>query len=328
MSKTAAIKTESRDEWLEARRSGIGGSDVPAILGLSPWKTPLDVYLDKIGESATDAVDDGPDTPIYWGNVLEDVVATEYARRTGHKIRRVNRQLVHPEIRIATANLDRMVVSTPAGPGVLECKTARAANDDWGEPGTDDVPDYYLAQVVHYLGVTGYRWADLAVLFLSDREFRIYHIERDDDLVSHLLESEQEWWREHVEARIPPAPMSVEDMKRLWPRDSGREVVSSRDIESACSELAGVKERLNVYEKRKGELEARIKGFMEDASVLVDPAGKPLATWKAAKDSTRTDWKAVASELGSIIGGEKYDAIVSAHTRTIPGSRRFLLKTK
>lgn len=308
------------ERQLAARRRGIGGSDVPAILGLSPWKTPLDVYLDKIGESDPGAVDDGPDTPIYWGNVLEDLVANEYAKRTGHKIRRVRRQLVHREIEIATANIDRLVVAHPDGPGVLECKTTRHISDDWGDAGTDEVPDYYAAQVVHYLGVTGYRWADLAVLFLADREFRVYHIERDDDLAHSLLITEQEWWMEHVEARVPPPPMTARDMARLWPRDSGSRVISTPEIESACAELAGVRCEIKRLEARKGQLETEIKRHMADASALVDPTGKTLATWKAPKPSRRTDWRALAEHLGA------RPEYIEKYTTEQPGSRRFLLK--
>jgi putative phage-type endonuclease len=328
MNTAQAIKTNSRDEWLAVRRRGIGGSDVGAILGVSPWKTPLDVYFDKIGESDPGAVDDGPDTPIYWGNVLEDLVAEEYAKRTGHKIRRVNRTLIHPEISIAIANLDRLVVSHPAGPGALECKTARAANDAWGDHGTDEVPDYYLAQVVHYLGVTGYKWADLAVLFLADREFRIYHIERDDDLIESILSTEQQWWRDHIEARVPPPPMSAEDMLRLWPRDNGKQVVASPDVEAACRELANLKAQLKESEKHKTELEESIKEHMADAAVLIDPTGKPLATWKAAKDSVRTDWKAIANAISEHVDNGLFGTVSAEHTSTVPGSRRFLLKTK
>ena len=317
-------------EQLEARRHGIGGSDVPAILGLSPWRTPLDVYLEKTGEGAPAPADDSPDTPIYWGNVLEDLVAREYSKRTGHKVRRVSRQLRHKEVRIATANIDRLVVATEDGPGVLECKTARVSTDDWGEPGTDEVPDYYLAQVVHYLAVTGHGWADLAVLFLAERRFAIYHIRRDDELVASILDTEQRWWREHVEARVPPPPMSAEDMARMWPKDNGSQVVATPSVEAACRELAAVKAGLKKLDEQKAALESEIKGAIGEASALVDPAGRPLATWKASKPSKRIDWPGVVETLAARYGIDEagVDEAVAENTIEMPGSRRFYLKVK
>lgn len=98
------IHNPSRDAWLAARRSGIGGSDIAAICGLSPYQTPYDVWLDKLGQG--EEVD--PNSPgIYWGTVLEDVVAREYAQRTGAKVQRVNTMMRHPEADFALAKINR-----------------------------------------------------------------------------------------------------------------------------------------------------------------------------------------------------------------------------
>jgi len=312
-------------EQIKQRRLGIGGSDVAAIMGLSPWTTPLDVYLEKLGES-TDMVDDSVDTPIYWGNVLEDVVANEYAARTGYKVQRRNEPRLHPSLSIARANLDRIVVSHPDGPGVLECKTAGRRSDDWGEPGTDEIPQYYLTQVVHYLAVTGYAWADLAVLFLGDRQFAVYHIRRDDELIQSILDIEKSWWRDHVEARVPPEPMSADDLLKRWPRDTAGEVVASPAVEQSVIDLRAVRAEEKVIADRRNELEFGIKTAMADASVLVAPSGKPLVTWKAAKDSTRTDWKGLANNLLEKLPPDERDSALAGFTFVSAGSRRFLLK--
>jgi len=307
------------EQQLEERRLGLGGSDIPAILGLSPWKTPLDVYYDKTGEADPLPVDDGPDTPIYWGNVLEDLVAEEYAKRTGNRIRRHNSAIVHQHIKIARANLDRIVIGGPNGPGVLEVKTARNA---WG----DEIPDYYLPQVVHYLAVTGYQWADVAVLFLADRKFRIYHVDRDDEICTALLSTEEKWWNDHVVARVPPEPMSVDDMARAWPIDSGREIIAPEDIASACYDLSQVREELKQLDEKKRLLELRIKKAMGDAATLISPDGSRLATWKSSKPTKRTDWKAVSTELAELVPENIYGNVATKHTKETAGSRRFLPK--
>jgi putative phage-type endonuclease len=136
---SAAINTAamSREDWLRERRRGIGGSEAAAILGLSPWATPLDVYLDKIGEG-----EDVEETEaMYFGTILEGVVADEFSRRTGLKVRRRNALLTHPDYPWMIANIDRMVV----GGGLLECKTCNAFN-----PWNGVVPEHYQIQVQHY----------------------------------------------------------------------------------------------------------------------------------------------------------------------------------
>ncbi|HFD16301.1 MAG TPA: hypothetical protein ENJ38_08365 [Rhodospirillales bacterium] len=260
------------------RTRGIGGSDAAAILGLSPWKTPLEVYLEKIGERQPQ-----PDTAAtYWGRVLEDVVAEEYARRTGARLRRVNRTLAHPRHPIILANLDREIVAHERGPGVLEVKTAARRSDDWGDEGTDEIPEHYLAQVQHYLGVTGRGWADVAVLFLGDRRFAVYHIRRDDELVEALFGEELRFWREHVEPRVPPEPRTIDDIRRRWPRhEAGKVLVAPPDVMEAAEQLAALRAELKALEAREKELLAAIQKAMGDAERLDAPDGRTLATWKA-----------------------------------------------
>ncbi len=296
------------------RTRGIGGSDAAAILGLSPWRTPLEVYLEKIGERQPQ-----PDTAAtYWGRVLEDVVAEEYARRTGAKLRRVNRTLAHPDHPVILANLDREIVAHERGPGVLEVKTAARRSDDWGEEGTDEIPEHYLAQVQHYLGVTGRRWADVAVLFLGERLFRIYRIHRDDELVGALFEEELRFWREHVEPRVPPEPRTLDDIRRRWPRhEPDRVLMAPPDIVEAAEQLAALRAELKALETREKELLAAIQKAMADAERLDAPDGRTLATWKAVA-SKRLDTKALR---------KAHPDIVREFERETE-SRRFLLKVR
>ena len=309
-------------EQLEERRAGIGGSDVPAILGLSPWKSPLDVFLEKTGQAPPQ-----PETAAtYWGSVLEDIVAQEYARRTGAKLRRVNRILTHPKVPVARAMIDREIVAHPEGPGVLECKTAGRRTDDWGEPGTDEVPPWYASQIIHYLAVTGRDWADLAVLFLSEREFAIYRVRRDEELIEHILAEEQRFWREHVEAGVPPPPRSLEDIRKLWPRDDGSEAVASPEVEAAIQRLRQIREESKRLREAEQEAKAVVQEAMGTAAVLVAPDGRRLATWKASRDTTVTDWRAVAEALKAAVPEAVWEQAVAEHTETRPGARRFLVK--
>ena len=159
------IKYHNRESWLRERRRGIGDrSDIGAILGLSRWRSPLDVYLDKIGEAEEQESSDA----MYWGTVLEGIVADEYARRTGKKVRKINAILACEGEPWRRASVDRLVIGERK---ILECKTAGAhMGHEWGPDGSDEVPDVYRAQVAWYQHVLDHddrrpgrpdRWAGL-----------------------------------------------------------------------------------------------------------------------------------------------------------------------
>lgn len=164
-------KSLSREDWLEVRKSGIGGSDAAAAVGLNPYMSPLELWLIKTRRDANLPRPDPQDTsePIYWGTLLEPIVAASYTKQTGNKVRRVNAVLQHPTIPFMLANVDREVVGC-RDVQLLECKTA-------GEFGArlwrDGVPEYVQLQVQHQLAVTGRHAADVAVLICGQRLERI-----------------------------------------------------------------------------------------------------------------------------------------------------------
>lgn len=298
------------EKQLEERRLGIGGSDAAAVLGLSKFKTPLDLYYDKIGEGS-DTINN-PDA-VHFGNVLEDIVAREYAARTGERVQRVNQPRIHHEYEFMRANLDRRVVGDRK---VLECKTANQyTTGDWGESGTDQVPDAYLVQVTHYMGVMDYPRADLAVL-IGGQDFRIYNFERDQELLEMLIEAEAEFWQ-RVQDRNPPPATTKGDISTYMAIDNGDSIVASSDIENACKLLKDVKGRLKELNATKNQLETMIKLEIGKNSVLTDLSGNPLATFKKARDSVRFDSKAFAAEEPDLFESYKMPTV---------GSRRFLLK--
>ena len=208
-----------RDEWLEFRRQGIGGSDAAAIIGMNPWKTAMDIWLEKTGEFTEE---DKPDNErMYWGRVLEDIVAREFMTRTGLKVRRRNAMLKHKEYPFMIANIDRLVVGAREG---LECKTTgQYSAEDWAM----GIPDYYMPQVQHYMAVTGYKAWHVAIL-IGGQEFRHYFTTRDNNFIRELIEAETEFWR-LVENRTPPpldgSKASSDLVKRLYPEaEKGKEV--------------------------------------------------------------------------------------------------------
>ncbi len=230
-----------RDEWLELRRQGLGGSDAAAILGLNPWKTAMDVWLEKTGEFSVDDAQDNE--KMYWGNMLEDIVAREFTTRTGLKVRRRNAILKHKQHPFMIANVDRLVVGQSAG---LECKTAGYYSADAWAMG---VPDYYMPQVQHYMAVTGFEAWYVAVL-IGGQEFRYYKVTRDDSFIRELIQAEIEFWR-LVETKTPPpldgTKASTELVKKLYPEaEKGKEV----DLPFEAFELIQQYEQACEEEKR------------------------------------------------------------------------------
>lgn len=210
-------------EQLEARRAGVGGSDMAAIMGMSPWKTAYEVYLEKRGEIVEEDI--GEKEVVIFGNLLEDVVAGEYARRNNVKVERRNDMFVHPKYPFMLANIDRKVVGVKKG---LECKTGdKYTTRNWGESGTDEVPEYYYIQCAHYMETLDYPEWDLATV-LGGNDYRDYHLERDKELGELLTESAIKFW-EGVTNGIPPeidfAHSSTEGvLKRMYAGTNGETI--------------------------------------------------------------------------------------------------------
>ena len=330
------MNAPDRAAWLAQRRTGIGGSDIAALLGLSPYKTQVELWMDKTGRAPVVEPDDAQAERMHWGNVLEDIVARHYASLHDAKIQRINTMLRHPSYPAAIANVDRAVVTIGSrarwdeGAGrllgadrVLEVKTAHAlaaGSADWGEPGTDEVPQHYWVQCQWYLAITGLPFADLAVLF-GGQKFAEYVMPADEGLHGDLLQRAQAWWQRHVIEDVPPQPNTEEDARALWrAHRPGVEAAVGADVAAAVDEYRAIKAQIG-NDKTEGTLEYRLKQCRDqicsafgDAEVITH-AGRKLATWKANKDSSKTDWKAVAAALVAP------PELVELHTTTTPGAR-------
>lgn len=212
-------------DQLQRRQQGIGGSDVAATLGLSPWKSPRELYEEKRG--GVEIVE--PSEPMRWGTLLEPVIRQEYAERTGRTVRVPTEALVHPTHAFMCANPDGL---TDDG-RVLEVKCARNAYG-WGEPGSDAIPQHYLLQVQHYLIVSALPVADVAVL-IGGCEYRQYEIPADPELQEMLIEGERAFW-EAVESGSPPdvdldSPRSLEIVRKLYQGTSGEILTATEHLE-------------------------------------------------------------------------------------------------
>jgi putative phage-type endonuclease len=205
-----------REAWLKERESGIGSSEAAAALGLSPWQSPLALYLRKIEPGGNPFE---PTEAMRWGLRLEPLIAQAYSEETGAALALTQpfvRSTAHP---FMFATLDAIREDGR----LVEIKTVGERQSmRWGSPGTDDIPDYYVVQVLHQLAVTGAPVADVAAL-ICGQALRIYTIERDDAAIQEIIEREGEFW-ERVQRRDPPEFDPDNDahlLPRLFPEQAG-----------------------------------------------------------------------------------------------------------
>ncbi|GKV70241.1 hypothetical protein NCCP2716_27390 [Sporosarcina sp. NCCP-2716] len=298
----------SREDWLQARKNGIGGSDVSAIAGLNKWKSPVGVYLDKIGASPEE---DTAGEAAYWGNVMEDIVAQEFTRRSELKVRRRNAILRHPEYPWMLANVDRLIVGKKEG---LECKTASEYLK--GEWEGEEIPAAYLLQIQHYMAVTGFQAWWIAVL-LGGNKFHFKRIERDEEMIQYLIEIERDFWKNHVEKEVPPvfdgSDASVDLLKALYPESKAEsEINLPGEAETLIEALDALKEELNATEDRKKEYENRLKDMLKDNETGL--VSHRIVTWKSHSQN-RLDTKRLKAERPDIY--EKFVKVSSVRKLTI-----------
>jgi putative phage-type endonuclease len=316
-------------DFHQERLTGLGGSDIGAILGMNRYRTPYQVWMEKTGRA--EAVESS--LPARWGIYAEEFVAREYSDRTGAKVQRYNAMLRHPEAPLI-GHVDRLVI--PEGAKVaawrkeirtdlgLECKTVSAyavgRDSEWGKAGTDEVPRSYLLQVATYQALTGCQHWDLAAL-IGNTDFRIYHFTRDAELEGYLLEEASRWWRDYVIADTPPPPSSELEARQRWPGHApGKVLEADPTLYTDLTMLARIKAEIRQAEQREKVMRDSIIPVLADAEI-VTWAGKELLSYRANKDTEKTDWKSLAQRLLPYVSEALRAQLLTEFTVTTPGAR-------
>ncbi|RVD77102.1 YqaJ viral recombinase family protein [Pseudomonas koreensis] len=307
-----------REDWLAVRKKGIGSSDAAAAVGLNPYKSQLELWLEKTGrDSSLPKLDpNDEESPAYWGNILEPIVATHYTKRSGHRVRRINAVLQHsdPKLPWMLANIDREVIGTE-DVQILECKTAGINGARLWREG---VPEYVQLQVMHQLAVTGKQAADVAVL-LGGQHLEIHRIERDESMIARLIDLERLFWDYVVSDTPPPADgtASAEAALRcLYPEDNGQTLDFSQHTELASTylELKSVRQSIAQQETREAQLKQVLQQAMGAATRVEFTEG--YISWKRSKDSTMLD-------VEQMLKDKPY--LQARYPKIKIGSRRFLI---
>ena len=198
MTANVLVSTENLpyEEWLEYRRTGIGGSDAAVVCGISRYKSPVELWMEKTGQLPSQEAGEAA----YWGNLLESLVREEFTKRTGISVTKPSALYQSEEHPFMLANVDGLCEDPAHGPCIFEAKTASAYKaGEW----EDSIPDEYMIQIQHYMAVTGYQGAYIAVL-IGGNAFRWKFVGRDEELIAMLISLEDDFWR-HVQNGTPPA---------------------------------------------------------------------------------------------------------------------------
>lgn len=263
-----------------ARRKGIGGSDLAKILGLDPFGgQAIDVFYEKLPELASEhgyvakEVDETMDQ-IILGNHLEHGIALAYQQKTGRKVRKSHKHHTHKKFPFIMGNVDRLIVGERRG---LEIKhVGYRMAPKWGTAGTDEVAEYYLPQVHHYLLVLDYPVWDVAAA-IGGCELRTYEIERDKEWDEMIIDACNEFWG-YVERREPPPinaelPLALESIKRVYPGTNGETIYLDDQIQAWKDVMEDAKSRAKEYAAVADKAKAHIQAEMGEAAVAVLPDG-------------------------------------------------------
>ena len=270
------------DSILQQRKDGIGGSDCAAALGLSKYKSPLEVYLDKVNP---DAIEQKMTDPQYYGHRLEAFIIEEYERKTGNKCYEPKPMIKNDKYPWLFANLDAMTTDNL----IVEAKNVRFFCSEWGEEGTDQIPIPYLFQCAHYCIVCDNKNGADITAFGGGQELRVYHYERNKTLEEKIIMLTHDFWYNHVRKFFPPDPITHSDLGRLYNvADEEDVLIATPELEDKLYNHYKVSQQIKEAEIKKKELQLEIQKTMKTAAYICDTNGNKLVSWNNTKSGRRT----------------------------------------
>ena len=280
--------------WLEARKTGIGGSDAAAVLGLNPWKSPYALWCEKTGKVEPDDLTDNE--AVEWGNLLEEPVARMYAIATSRKVFTptetgfllgANGIMRHPEHHFMIGTPDRLFNLADADEiGVLEIKTTGAYHAlDWA----DEPPTHYQIQLQHYLAITRLSLGSFAVL-IGGQKFHWCDMPRNDRFIAHLIEREEQFW-DCVQRDVPPpvdaSKSTAEALARLYatPDENAEPVILDFEFAEKAERRRELSRIIKEAEAEKLGIDNAIKAALGESAFGYLPDGSGFSWKKQHKES-------------------------------------------
>lgn len=296
-----------------SRNMGLGASDAAAAVGLSKWKSPFQLWREKLGKVAANDENDDDTLARDMGHVLEPFTVARFERKSKLTVTDKQLQVVDPTWPTRWVTLD----GRASDGGIVEAKSVGFADPrEWGDEFEDSaIPLPYLLQTQHALACAGgtHAWVPVVVL---NRQFRIYRVQRDEDLIAQLTEKERAFWQ-HVLDKTPPPPISVDDAYEQWPQDAGTAIQCDVATALAVVDYTNAKAKIKAAEMDADLAKSQIAKYMGLNATLTATNGKPLITWKTAKGSVKVDVDKMRAAHPDIVKAFEFEQ---------PGSRRMLIK--
>ena len=291
MSFTVIANTETMPytDWLAYRKQGIGGSDAAVVCGISRYRSPVELWMEKTNQMPDQEVGEAA----YWGTQLEGLVRAEFTKRTGIQVGHRMELLRSDEHPFMQANLDGTCLHPDLGPCIFEAKTASAFKaGEW----EDGIPDEYFLQVQHYMAVTGYGGCYIAAL-IGGNTFRWKFIPRDEELITMLVQLEADFWQ-HVQSETPPplddSSASARFLAERFPNSiSNSRIELPNQAEQLIHQYDEASQQIKLLTERKQEAENLLKEML--GSHETGTTGDHLVTWKNVVQE-RLDTKTLKAE--------------------------------
>lgn len=295
----------------EIRKGRLTATSIPAICGLHPFRSKLDVWLEMTGRAEPFVGNEAS----RWGQILEAPIAERYAKDEGVTLEECS-TLIHPKHDLVAGTPDRLIVERFKG---LEIKTANVRQAHrWGESETDQVPEEYIGQSHVYMSITGRPEWDVAVL-IGGSDYRVYRLKRDEELEEALIDEALRFHRDHLLTDIPPeidgSSSASAWLAKRFPRCGLGVRESTSELDAMASELRALREQLEVSEGRESVLVNRLKEAIGTDAGIKGRWG--VIRWSERHLSPKVDWEAVARELQAPAD------IVAKHTSEARVTRAF-----
>ena len=293
----------SYEEWLSKRGESIGASESGAILGLNPWRTAVDVWIEKTGE--IEPLEDNLNMRL--GRDLEPIIQKLFEEETGLKVRRDNKIRIDDEYEFITTNLDGVVIGEKVP---IEYKTMTK----WD----GEIPDYYFCQIQHQMMVTNTPYCYFVVLVLGlNKQLVIEKYDRDDSFISKMRKELVHFWKENVQKNVPPEIVSVDDAKKVYKDVDPESILEADDV------IFNMLSEMDKFRHLKNKYDAKYKEMQKDVMVQmgnkesVEYNGISFASWKQPKNSLRFDSKQFKKD---------HPNLYITYSKEVAGARRFNLK--
>jgi putative phage-type endonuclease len=276
-------------EQVRDRRKFIGASDVAGILGVSPWKTPIQVWEEKTGRAKPEPISKARERAFARGKKLEPYVIEmmcDKLEEQGNDVELIatNKVYTDPEYDFLQCEIDAEIKFNGTHVNV-DAKTVQTfMRKEWGHEDTDEMPVYYSAQFMDGMMITDKPLCIVGALIGLD-DIAIYYLQRDDDIIKHVRSRLLTFWHENVLKDVAPEIMVFDDVKRLYNVDNGAEIEATPDIASVVYQLKDVKKQIKDLEEKETELKLEVGRFIAPAATLMY-GGKKLATFQAQNLNT------------------------------------------